>query len=188
MFEGLEFRRGGVPDQVQVLVEADEKMQFYSASIKVHAKLRGLRWMLYNYRIVSFVVFTATFFGTSLTSALLIYLVFTFNARSKGKPDIRVIKKEIKSEPREVSQEVKVDEYVPLIADSTSSGTRIKKEDYDSLEPADLPAMGGEADDEDTEDDVYDENTSAWRDSGIGTGRDEVQDSAGGKKRRSYVN
>ena len=189
MFEGLEFKRGLVPDRAQVVVEADEKMQFYSASIRIHAKFRGLRWILYNYRMLSFVVFTATFFGTSLASTLLIYLVFSFNASYKGKQDTRAIKKEIKMEPQEDSQGSKPELYVPAIADDASLDVRIKKEEYDSLEPADLLPLGGEADDEDTEDEAYDGNTSAWRDSGIGTGREDVRDSgggSGGKKRRSY--
>lgn len=45
MFEGLVFARGwrNLPHSVKVVIEADEKMQFYETSIKIVAKFSGLR-------------------------------------------------------------------------------------------------------------------------------------------------
>ena len=45
MFEGVMFSKGwrNVPDKVQVIVEADEKMQFYEVGIKIVARFGGLR-------------------------------------------------------------------------------------------------------------------------------------------------
>ena len=45
MFEGVEFARGGrnVPGWVKVVVEAEEKMQFYEVGVKIVARFRGLR-------------------------------------------------------------------------------------------------------------------------------------------------
>lgn len=45
MFEGVEFGKGrkNIPQGVRVVVEADEKMQFYELRIKIIAKLGGLR-------------------------------------------------------------------------------------------------------------------------------------------------
>lgn len=47
MFEGVEFLRGwkNVPDKVYVVVEADEKMQFYDVVVKVVARFGGLRYV-----------------------------------------------------------------------------------------------------------------------------------------------
>lgn len=48
MFEGLVFARGGwrnQPHSVKVIIEADEKMQFYETSIKIVAKFSGLRYL-----------------------------------------------------------------------------------------------------------------------------------------------
>lgn len=49
MFEGLVFARGGgwrnLPHSVKVVIEADEKMQFYETSIKIVAKFSGLRYL-----------------------------------------------------------------------------------------------------------------------------------------------
>ena len=48
MFEGVEFTRGSknVPDKVQVVIEADEKMQFYELGISIVARFGGLRYGL----------------------------------------------------------------------------------------------------------------------------------------------
>ena len=45
MFEGVEFAKGwrNVPQGVKVVVEADKKMQFYEAGIKIVARFSGLR-------------------------------------------------------------------------------------------------------------------------------------------------
>lgn len=45
MFEGVDFARGwrNVPGWVKVVVEADEKMQFYEVGVKIMARFGGLR-------------------------------------------------------------------------------------------------------------------------------------------------
>lgn len=47
MFEGVVFGRGwrNLPQSVKVVIEADEKMQFYETSIKIVAKFSGLRYL-----------------------------------------------------------------------------------------------------------------------------------------------
>lgn len=47
MFEGLVFAKGwrNLPQSVKVVIEADEKMQFYETSIKIVAKFSGLRYL-----------------------------------------------------------------------------------------------------------------------------------------------
>jgi len=50
MFEGVEFAKGwrNVPDRVQVIVEAGEKMQFYEVGVKVVARFGGLRYVSFH--------------------------------------------------------------------------------------------------------------------------------------------
>ena len=45
MFEGVEFGKGrkNIPQSVRVVIDADEKMQFYDLRVKIVAKLGGLR-------------------------------------------------------------------------------------------------------------------------------------------------
>jgi len=47
MFEGVEFSKGwrNVPDRVQVIVEAGEKMQFYEVGVKIVSRFGGLRYV-----------------------------------------------------------------------------------------------------------------------------------------------
>ena len=47
MFEGVVFARGwrNLPQSVKLVIEADEKMQFYEISIKIVAKFSGLRYL-----------------------------------------------------------------------------------------------------------------------------------------------
>lgn len=48
MFEGVGFRKGwqNVPQIAKVVIEADEKMQFYDVSIKIIARFGGLRYVI----------------------------------------------------------------------------------------------------------------------------------------------
>ncbi|KAL9610437.1 MAG: hypothetical protein Q9167_004862 [Letrouitia subvulpina] len=47
MFEGVEFAKGAqnIPQEARVVVEADQKMQFYEVGIRVIAKFGGLRFV-----------------------------------------------------------------------------------------------------------------------------------------------
>lgn len=48
MFEGVQFAKGwrNIPDQVKIVIEADEKMQFYEVSVKIRARFQGLRQVI----------------------------------------------------------------------------------------------------------------------------------------------
>jgi seipin len=43
-------------------------LQVYSARIEFHARFRGLRWLMYNWRISSFLAFTSAFYCVALLS------------------------------------------------------------------------------------------------------------------------
>lgn len=47
MFEGVEFAKGAqnIPQEARVVIEADQKMQFYEVGIRVIAKFGGLRFV-----------------------------------------------------------------------------------------------------------------------------------------------
>ncbi|MCJ1385094.1 hypothetical protein MMC17_008212 [Xylographa soralifera] len=198
MFEGVIFSKGwrNVPDKVQVIVEADEKMQFYEVGIKIVARFGGLRWILYNHRILSYLFFTTTFFTVSLTSTFLAYLLLSSylssssSSISKSEPGSH-----IKSEPSASDSE----HFNPLSTSDLSDTSRtfptlgrqmplhfsgrtearkreeddprVKKEEVDEIErTTGIQPLVAEADDEDEEDDA---EVFSFRDSGIGTGLDE---------------
>lgn len=163
----------------------------------------SIRWILYNHRILSFLVFTTAFFTVSMTSALTAYLAFRFYMWSSP-PESGPVpgKKLIKTEPEDADQPA----FNPLSTSDMSDTARsfptrgrqmplrfpspadaaermknepqVKIEDFED-DAVNQPLMG-EADDEVDDDD--DDVGSAWRDSGIGTG---MEESAvwGGKKR-----
>lgn len=47
MFEGVEFMKGwkNVPQSVQLIIDANERMQFYEVEVKIVAKFGGLRYV-----------------------------------------------------------------------------------------------------------------------------------------------
>ncbi|KAL5050106.1 hypothetical protein BDW71DRAFT_174763 [Aspergillus fruticulosus] len=70
MMEGVEFSRGthNVPESLRLEVQSEEKMQFYSAKVKFRASFTGLRWIMYHWRIPSFLVFSFMFWSVSMLS------------------------------------------------------------------------------------------------------------------------
>lgn len=193
MFERISFARGqkNVPDRIQIVVEADEKMQFYDAAVRVHARFHGLRWIMYNHRIFSFVFFTSAFFGVSLFFAGGAYFLFGARASdensAQAKQEPARIKSEDLSDPLSTADLSDTPRRFPGLGrrqglaytGHSSSGfasgqdVRIKEEES----PALMPLTAVEADDED-------EEADSWRDSGIGTGRESDRRAGPGPRRR----
>lgn len=214
LFEGVEFAKGpaNVPSAAELLVEADEKMQFYDVGIRIIAKLSGLRWVLYHHRILSFLVFTTTFWLSSVVTMGIVWLGLSLymNANSAG-----VVKKEeeseesdgiVKAEPTPESDETfdrgllddlsETSRTFPTIGrqrplrypPSRENSETIKREgdgDFADTMIQPLQTTAAEADDED---DFEDEEAlgSGWRDSGIGTGVEEGR-AAGIQRRRKAL-
>ena len=110
MFEGVEFARGTahVPQSARVVVETattaedgkfpgeeEEKgdeirrklqMQFYEVRVHIIAKLGGLRWIMYQHRILSFLFFTTTFWSSAMMSMTLSWLVLSTLTKSSPSP------------------------------------------------------------------------------------------------------
>ena len=71
MFEGLEFPKGwrNVPSTMKVEVQSTHRMQLYTAKASFHARFHGLRWLMYNHRMVSAIIFIGTFWATEMIFA-----------------------------------------------------------------------------------------------------------------------
>ena len=200
MLEAVAFARGadGVPDRARVVVEAAtagaEQMQFYDVAVRVRARFRGLRWLLYNYAVTSFVVFTAAFYGVALTTAFCAYVAVSMYAGSEDEDGGARVKREpgAKEEDPAAGKEAEEGRSLnPLLTSDLSDTARDfptrgrqmplrfpQREADDSVvvkneeeeEALGIPPLGGEADDEDEAG-----ASSSWRDSGIGTGRDNAE-------------
>ena len=194
MFEDVEFAKGGssLPDTVRVTIEADEKMQFYEAAIHIVARFGGLRWILYHHRILSFFIFTSIFWTSSMFSMLIAWVALSMYQSSSSPASVKEEQDSnrvpIKSEP------IDSDAFDPTSMEDLSDTSRtfptrrgqdplhfsgrrktqedqVKREDDEASIPTTIPSMvAHEADDED-EDDMRD--ASEFRDSGIGTSREE---------------
>ncbi|KAK2809619.1 hypothetical protein FQN50_003676 [Emmonsiellopsis sp. PD_5] len=71
MMERVEFakgrgKEGNIPAQLRLEIQSPERMQVYSAVVRFDARFSGLRWIMYNWRILSFVIFTSTFWFVSM--------------------------------------------------------------------------------------------------------------------------
>lgn len=121
--ESVAFPKGwrNVPKTVYIELQGSRPdIQVYSAQLALRAKFSGLRWIMYNYRILSFVAFSGAFWGAEVLFTLMAWLLW--NVQSSGKVQG---KGAVKSE------------------DEASGGNAIKKDDEgadtDDLDLSDTP-------------------------------------------------
>jgi seipin len=190
MFEGVVFKKGwrNIPEKVRVVLEVGSEMQFYDVGLQIVARLRGIRWFLYNHRILAYLVFTSGFFIVTMSSTLLAYFVLSiYFAPTTPGPH------ELKPSSIKTTSESDTEPFNPLSTSDLSDTARtfptfgrqmplhytpVKKEEDVRVKSEEEQLLGvqpmiGEADDED-EEDFEETEGSRWRDSGIGTG---VEDS-----------
>jgi seipin len=118
MMEAVEFAKGwrNVPNSLRLEMQADEKMQVYSASVRFVARFAGLRcafpssvemchgliayllpehrWVMYNHRIISFLTGTTLFWLIELSFTALAWITLSYyltpnNAPTKSSPTIK---------------------------------------------------------------------------------------------------
>ena len=68
MMEGVEFDKGwrNVPSSVRLEMRAAHPLDVYKVSVRVAARLEGLRWIMWNYRISTAVVFIGLFWAMEM--------------------------------------------------------------------------------------------------------------------------
>lgn len=79
VLEGYSFEAGWLtnPSHAKIELHAPE-IQVYSCNIMFQSKLEGLNWMLYNFRVTSFLVFTSLFWISSMLFMLCSWALITF--------------------------------------------------------------------------------------------------------------
>ncbi|BDD56854.1 hypothetical protein MPDQ_008212 [Monascus purpureus] len=166
MMEQVEFARGwsNLPGSLHLRVESDERMQIYSAKVEFKARFTGLRWVMYNWRLSSFAIFSTLFWSISVlsTGAAWAFLAFIFGSRTERhtKYDKRRDRDKSESPIKEETDDEAVNPH--------SVGPTIKEEDDLAEQPSASPQTS-EADDE------YDsagegQSTDVHSESGAGTG------------------
>lgn len=82
-------RASRVPRSIYVELQAGQDIQTYEAAVTMTANLRGLRWILHNYRIISFITLTVGFWSIEMMFAgltLFILGIFVGN-ETEPKPE-----------------------------------------------------------------------------------------------------
>jgi seipin len=69
--EKFEKGRSNVPEYVLIEIQAGQGVQIYDVRVHFTARFRGLRWMMYNHRIISFMTFTSAFWVAELLFTVL---------------------------------------------------------------------------------------------------------------------
>ncbi|KAL1311375.1 hypothetical protein AAFC00_001544 [Neodothiora populina] len=185
LFEGVEFARGwrNIPSVLKVEIQSrSRKMQIYSCKLSFHARFRGLRWIMYNYRVASAIFFVTSFWMTemaAMSAAWLALSLFVF-PKTEIKTEPRAIKQEEEEEEEEEEEQKLSDTErifpsyggAPVMKYQSPDEDRQSKREPDSVDPFPLliQQAGEAADDEEEEDDFV-------LDSGLGTS---LESSAGG--------
>jgi len=122
MFEMLSFPRGSrnLPTHARLELQSNAVLQVYDVRLAFRAKFQGLRYLIYNYRVASFLVFTTLFYTISVTSMVLAWAVISTYLPSGEEPMAEP--KRIKPEGSESNEQIKTEP-------SSRSGTKIKTED-----------------------------------------------------------
>ncbi|KAI9762118.1 MAG: hypothetical protein M4579_000598 [Chaenotheca gracillima] len=114
MMENVEFAKGwrNVPKALRLEVQSQERMMFYDARVSFVARFSGLRWILYNHRIVSFVAFTFAFWVTEMIFTLLAWILFStyiFPAPKGSTQDYTPIRDDTDTPPIAKDQDIKAE-------------------------------------------------------------------------------
>jgi hypothetical protein len=199
MAESQSFIKGwkNVPGYVMLELQAGQEVQVYDVRVLFTARFGGLRWLMYNHRILSFIMFTSAFWFSEMIFTVLGWLA----VRAIFSPKKEVKQELVKGEETDASTVVKAEgeetdepdlsdtprtfptygrqaplRYIPKVKDEADS------EEYIIDETAIQP-LAAEADDEGEEDlEVY---RGGRADSGIGTSFSEGGERTGLARRRS---
>lgn len=180
LFESVEFARGwrNLPATMDVEIQSHHRLQIYSATATFRARFRGLRWLMYNHRVLSAISCITVFWMTEMLFAGIVWAVLALFVLPPGDGEVKSEKTgeasaQIKDEPEGDQKAVLSDTertfptlstQAPLrYENSTSSG--IKQEIKEEEDHARIPEAVGKAAEADDED----EDADTFLDSGLGT-------------------
>jgi hypothetical protein len=164
MGELVEFR-GVLPLSVLVDVQAGQTLEVYSSTITLVARLTGIRWFMYNHRILSFWICTTVFWLAEMVSMGIAWLVLgsVLSGRKSGGGMMKqegyarwapqTLTEFEETTDREKSPKVKTEDEIVIEEQSTEQETAER-----------FPRHGGDADDEDEgEEDGSEESAAGMR-------------------------
>jgi len=200
MGEMVAFPKGwkNIPAWALLEVEAGNGIQIYDVHIRFSARFSGMRWCMYNHRILSFVFGVGVFWGAECVFALLAFIAiqtyFAPKSESKGAIEAKVeteteVKEEDTDDDPDLSDTPRTfptyGRQAPLRYEP-----RVKDEESEEevLDETAIQPLVAEADDEESGEDVEIEvegEEEMGVDSGIGTSFSEGGVRGGVARRRS---
>ena len=190
MAEGLVFKRGErLPKGLLLEVQAGQGLQVYNAKVVLTAQLGGLRWVMYRWRLASFVAITTTFWVIEM--GVMCATVFIVGAwlSSKGESgqeaeegvNGKVKKVKVEDAMSDTERTFPTSSGQPPLKYESGPGREgtVKKEEEEEQTVHKVPDIGLDGDDEE------EGEGSGWRDSGIGTSYSDAVRREGVVKRRN---
>lgn len=194
VFERASFAKGAesVPAALKLEVQSSGRMQVYSARAIFRARFRGLRWLMYNHRVISAVIFIGVFWSVEMVFAgiawvaLAAYLGPAFKSEDSQTMRFKEEETELESDNGEHGFLSDTERTFPTLSNQQPLRFRSpdvkeeKKEDEESarVRLEDVPPITSlEADDEDEDGDYF-------LDSGIGTSMESGSNSRPGSMRK----
>ncbi|KAI3317729.1 hypothetical protein HD806DRAFT_514120 [Xylariaceae sp. AK1471] len=174
MGELVEFR-DVLPLSILIDVQAGQTLQVYSSTVTLVARLTGIRWFMYNHRILSFWVCTTVFWLAEMVSMGIAWLVLGSVLSGRKSEDV-MMKQEAHTrwERQTPTQHEETTDHEQSPTVKTEDETKIKEESMEQETIERFPRHAGDADDEDDGED-------GWEESGAGTS---FHDGEGGNVRR----
>ncbi|KAE8138061.1 putative adipose-regulatory protein-domain-containing protein [Aspergillus pseudotamarii] len=179
MMERVEFARGwrNLPERLRLEIHSSEEMQIYKTTVEFRARFTGLRWMMYNWKITSFFIFSSLFWSICMTSASISWVIIaSISSTGTREPEVKEEAGDetpIKQEPSEETSSLM---EAPSASSTIPGGKRrIKREDE------------YEADDDESEGSPRDRGTLSSKEVGAGTTGLESAEARGVQRRRSRL-
>ncbi|KAH8598745.1 putative adipose-regulatory protein-domain-containing protein [Bisporella sp. PMI_857] len=195
MAEHASFKRGrsNIPAYILLEIQSGQEVQVYDIRVHFTARFSGLRWMMYNHRILSFLIFVSAFWIAEIIWSAVGWLLF----RSLSTKPALLTPKPEEQDPS-VKQEDETDD--PDLSDTPRTfptygrqaplryEPRVKDEDSEEyiLDETTIQPLAAEADDE-SEDFGGRSGLGTRTDSGLGTSFDEGRGRGLARKRSSGV-
>lgn len=126
--ENVVFSRSSrLPKSIYVELQAGQDIQTYEAAVTMTANLRGLRWILHNYRVVSFITLTLGFWSMEMLFAGLTLFtlgIFVGNGDQRPKPELDDNENKREDELGEVKLEERAPELPSIKRESSRDDER----------------------------------------------------------------
>ncbi|PGH10463.1 hypothetical protein GX51_00222 [Blastomyces parvus] len=92
MMRRMEFgrKKGAMPKMLRLEIQSEERMQVYNAVVRFDAKFSGLRWIMYNWKILSFLTFSSIFWIVSMLVTSSVWIVLASQAEPTFKKGLKL--------------------------------------------------------------------------------------------------